>query len=105
MNISKEVLSLLEKNNEEVNTIKIKDFFHINSDRNARVILNILETSPEKWLDKIAKEIKKMEAKKLKEFRKINKKMESFSFNDTSTNNSKLYKLENEISELKRLMA
>lgn len=105
MKITLDVLRLLEGDDEETQTNRLKSFLNLHSDRAARILLNILHHSPDKWTDKIAKEIKKMELKKLKEYKKMQKRMDSYNFPIGENNHSKLGKLNAEIDEFKSLLS
>ena len=103
MDISEKLLHSLENGDEIYKTDQIKREFNLRSERNARLLLYIIENNREKWLEKVAKEIKKLENKKLKEFRKISKKMDSYAYQDVHNNGGKLGKLEADICELKQI--
>jgi hypothetical protein len=104
MLITQEVLKNLEGFDEETKAGRIKSLFNLNFERNARVILNIIHHDPNKWNEKIAKEIKKMEMKKIKEYKKMQKKMESFNPSLDAHTQSKVGLLNAEIEELQKLL-
>ncbi len=103
MLISAHILKLLEEGDEDTKANRIKTELHLNSDRAARVILNILENNPERWEEKLVKEIKKLEEKKLKEYKKMQKKMESYNMQFQNEDN-RMHKIDQEIHELKKLL-
>lgn len=104
MLITQEVLRNLEGFDEETKAGRLKSIFNLNFERNARVLLNIIHHDPNKWEEKVAKEIKKMEMKKIKEYKKIQKRMESFNPAADPLAQNKLGVLNAEIEELKKLL-
>ncbi len=101
-NATEQILNRLEQGNEETNLNRIKDHYHLYSERNARTILYILENTPDKFADKINKEIRKLEAKKLKEVKKISKRLNSY--HSEYQGEDRLSKIETSIKELKSLV-
>ncbi|GBR77371.1 hypothetical protein RDn1_030 [Candidatus Termititenax dinenymphae] len=105
MDKSLEVLNFLENSTEEEKLYQVKNRFQLNSERNARAILYILENSGDssKYEAKIAKEIKKLEEKYAKENKRLQKKNDNF-FNEGFTDRSKLEDISGDIRELKALL-
>lgn len=102
-NATEQILNKLEQGDEESNINRIKDHYHLYSERNARTILYILENTPEKLEDKINKEIRKLELKKLKEIKKISKKLNSY-HSEYQGEDNRLGKIDSSIRELKGLL-
>lgn len=82
---------------------KVKEKLNIHSERNARVLLHILETSPEKFEQKIEKEVHKLEEKLDKEYRKLHRKLNSYS-NEGVVGQHKINELKHELAELQQLL-
>lgn len=103
MQISKDILSALEENTEEGKLYKLKNNLQLQSDRTARVVLHILENDPEKYQQKVQKEIIKLENKIEKEYKKMHKKIDSFIQNHNYNKEQKISVLKQELAELKKL--
>lgn len=102
MNTVEQVLAFLE--GDEVHKLEqVKEKFHVRSERNARVLLHILETSPDKYSQKLEKETHKLEEKIDKEYKKIQRKLTSYS-NAGIIGQYKLYELKQELAELQQLL-
>ncbi len=102
MSTVKQVLAILE-GDEPQKIEQVKEKLQVQSERNARVILHILETSPEKYPQKIAKETHKLEEKLDKEYRKMNRKINSYG-NAETMDLSKVNELKYELAELQQLL-
>ncbi|MDR1997171.1 MAG: hypothetical protein LBQ83_02460 [Candidatus Margulisbacteria bacterium] len=105
MSKSLEILNFLENISEDEKLNTVKNNYQLNSERNARAILHILENSQdaEKYPAKIEKVIKKLEDKLDKEHKRLAKKQESFAFSGF-VDKSRVYELSSDILELKRLL-
>jgi len=104
MNITAQILEGLEKGvNQDHMLGELKNSMGINSDRSARILLHILETDPNKYHEKLEKEICKLETKLEREFRKYQKKMDSYT-SSYSNNNEKINELQYELTELRKLL-
>jgi hypothetical protein len=96
------MLAILE--GDETHKVEIiKQNLHIQSERNARVLLHILETSPEKFTQKIDKEIHKLEDKLAKEYKKMYRKINSYA-STGGISQHKLGELNYELAELQQLL-
>jgi hypothetical protein len=102
MSIVENVLAFLE-GDETKKIEQVKQNLHVQSERNARVILHILETSPEKYQQKVEKEVHKLEEKLDKEYRKLNRRMNSYSTENTHQP-GKIGELKYELAELQQLL-
>lgn len=102
MSTVEQVLAILE-GDETKKIEQVKAKLNVQFERNARVILHILETCPEKYPQKIAKETHKLEEKLDKEYRKMNRKINSYS-NTETMNLSKVTELKYELAELQQLL-
>ena len=102
MNVSKQVLAFLE-GDETQKVEQVKDKLHLQTERNARVVLHILETSPDKFEQKIEKEIAKLEDKLDKEHKKEYRRMISYN-NENTVNSGKINEIKYEIGELQQLL-
>ena len=102
-NATEEILKRLEQENEEVNLNIIKDHYRLYSERNIRTILYILKNTPEKFEEKIQKEIRKLEAKKLKEIKRISKRINSYQ--GEHPGDERISKITSSIRELQGLLA
>jgi len=99
------ILNFLENTSEEEKLYQVKNNYQLNSERNVRAVLHILENSEDasKYEVKIAKAVKKLEEKLDKEHKRLQKKSESFAF-DGFLDKSKVHELTGDIMELKRLL-
>jgi hypothetical protein len=102
MNSVEQVLAILE-GDETQKMEQVKTKLHVQSERNARVILHLLETSPDKYQQKITKETHKLEEKLDKEYRKLNRKINSYG-NEASVSQHKVAELKYELAELQQLL-
>lgn len=102
MSVSEQVLAFLE-GDETKNFEIIKEKLHLQTERNVRVVLHILETSPEKFTQKVEKEITKLESKLDKELKKEYRHMLSYS-DDRISNQYKLNEIKYELGELQQLL-
>jgi hypothetical protein len=103
MNINETMLALLERGDEEFKVQEIKKTLQVATDRTARIILHILENGPEKFEEKIEREIHKLELKIEKEYRKMHKRLDSYMINNTQPRQDKISELKFEIAEMQRL--
>ena len=104
MQKTKEMLAILEQGDEPTKLTKIKEKLQIYSERTARIVLHILETSPQKYEQKIVKEINKLEDKLEKEYRKLQKKLDSYVNEFGNVDRHKVTELSLAIEEMKHLL-
>lgn len=102
MNVSEQVLAFLE--GDETQKVEvIKEKLHLQTERNARVVLHILETNPEKFTQKVEKEIHKLESKLDKELKKEYRHLTSYT-NEGGNKQYKINEIKYELEELQQLL-
>lgn len=102
MNAVENMLAILE-GDETKKIEKVKEKLNLHSERNARVLLHILENSPEKFEVKLGKEVHKLEEKLDKEYKKMYRKLNSYN-NEDQPGQYKLNELKQELAELQQLL-
>lgn len=100
MQITENILSKLENSPEE-QILEIKTKLNLKHERNARIMLHVLENNPEKYTESLIREINKLEKKIQKEYKKMQRKIDSFNNEFSADNQNKIRSLKEEMQELK----
>ena len=103
MESTKELLEHIEYGGEENQINSIKQRYHLRSERNARVLLHILENDPQRYPEKLQKEVFKLENKLYKEQKRLIKKQESYLSQFSGNHQRKLQELKAELEELRQV--
>jgi len=100
MDTSTRMLSEIENNHELKDTDVIQKKLNLKYERNARIMLHILENKPEKYQENLTREVNKLEKKIDKEYRKIQKQLTSYNSSFPLKSEQRIGELQSEIKEL-----